>query len=291
MEMRQPENAGDVRRFLGMVNQPMKFMPNLADKSKPLRDLLCKDVAWTWGPDQQQAFDTLKKGLTSPETLALYHPERDTVVSADSSSFGLGAVLLQRQNDGHMKPVAYASRSLTKTERRYAQMEKEALAIVWSLEHWADLLIGKNFHVETGHKPLVPLLSTKLIDELPVHVQRFRMRLLRFCFMICHVPGKELHTADALSRAPQDANDLPHGDFTELVEVYLNAVLYTLPASDHRLAQIREELKKDDTLQVVMHYTINGWPEEKQQLNKATQQYKAEAGNLTVHDGLLMIVT
>ena len=128
MEMRQPENIGDVRRFLGMVNQLMKFMPNLADKSKPLRDLLCKDVAWTWGPDQQQAFDTLKKDLTSPETLALYHPERDTVLSADSSSFGLGAVLLQR-HDGHMKPVAYTSRSLTKTERRYAQIEKEALAI------------------------------------------------------------------------------------------------------------------------------------------------------------------
>ncbi|KAL8625371.1 hypothetical protein ACOMHN_044514 [Nucella lapillus] len=287
VEMRQPENVGDVRRFLGMVNQLMKFVPNLADKSKPLRDLLIKDVAWTWGPDQQQAFDTLKKDLTSSETLALYHPERNTVVSADSSSFGLGAVLLQRQNDGHMKHVAYASRSLTKTEKRYAQIEKEALAIVWSLEHWADLLIGKTFHVETDHKPLVPLLSTKLIDELPIHIQRFRIRLLRFSFTICHVPGKELYTADALSRAPQDADDLPDGDFTELVEVYLNAVLYTLPASDQRLAQIRAELKKDDTLCVVMHYVTNGWPD-KQQLNKTTKQYKAEAGNLTVHNGLLM---
>ncbi|KAL8584885.1 hypothetical protein ACOMHN_037588 [Nucella lapillus] len=287
VEMRQPENVGDVRRFLGMVNQLMKFVPNLADKSKPLRDLLHKDVAWTWGPDQQQAFDTLKKDLTSSETLALYHPERNTVVSADSSSFGLGAVLLQRQNDGHMKPVAYASRSLTKTEKRYAQIEKEALAIVWSLEHWADLLIGKTFHVETDHKPLVPLLSTKLIDELPIRIQRFRIRLLRFSFTICHVPGKELYTADALSRAPQDADNLPDGDFTELVEVYLNAVLYTLPASDQRLAQIRAELKKDDTLCVVMHYITNCWPD-KQQLNKTTKQYKAEAGNLTVHNGLLM---
>lgn len=287
VEMKEPQNTGDVRRFLGMVNQLMKFVPNLADKSKPLRDLLRKDAAWIWGQDQQQAFDILKKDLTSSETLALYHPERDTVISADSSSYGLGAVLLQAQEDGCMKPVAYASRSLTKTERRYAQIEKEALAIVWSLEHWADLLVGKNFQVETDHKPLVPLLSTKLIDELPIRVQRFRMRLLRFGFTIRHVPGKELHTADALSRAPHDTTDLPDGDFTELVEVYLNSVLYTLPASDHRLEQIRAELRKDDILHIVMQYVINGWPDS-QQLNKVTKQYKAEAGNLTVHNGLLL---
>ena len=93
---------------------------------------------------------------------------------------------------------------MTKAECRYAQIEKEALATTWPLEHWRDLLIGLKFHVEIDHKPLVPLFSTKLIDELPVRIQRFRMRLLRFDFTISHVPGKSLMTADTLSRAPLD---------------------------------------------------------------------------------------
>ena len=78
-------------------------------------------------------------------------------------------------------------------ECRYAQIEKEALATTWALEHWADLLAGMTFRVETDHKPLVPLLSTKLIDELLLCIQRFRMRLINYAI---HVPGKFLYTAD-----------------------------------------------------------------------------------------------
>ena len=69
---------------------------------------------------------------------------------------------------------------MSKTERRYTQIEKEALATTWALEHWAELLVGMTFKVETDHKPLVPFLSTKLIDELPLRIQRFRMRLMRY---------------------------------------------------------------------------------------------------------------
>ena len=109
------------------------------------------------------------------------------------SSYGLGGVLLQKQPAGKMCPAAYTSRSKTKTECRYAQIEKEALATTWALEHWADLLVGMTFRVETDHKPLVPLLSTKLIDELLLCIQRFRMRLINY---VIHVPGKFLYTAD-----------------------------------------------------------------------------------------------
>ena len=231
--METPSNVGDIRRFLGMVNQLMKFVPSLAEKTKPLRDLLCKDRDWIWGPDQENAFATLKKDLATPEILALYSPDRETVVSADSSSFGLGAVLLQRQGNGLLHPVAYASRSLTSTEQRYTQIEKEALAVTWSLEHWYDLLVGMHFSVQTDHKPLVPLFSTKTIDELPLRVQRFKMRLMRYSFDICHVPGKELCTADALSRAPLPDSKVE--DITVQAEVFVKAVLITLPASDRRI--------------------------------------------------------
>ena len=130
---------------------------------------------------------------TAP-VLALYDPIRETVVSADASCYGLGAVLLQRQPDGIMKPVSYHS--------RYAQIEKEALAFTWACERFSDYLVGLKFTIETDHKPLVPLFSHKNLDELPLRVQRFRMRMMRFVFTIHHVPRKDLLVADALSRAP-----------------------------------------------------------------------------------------
>ena len=87
----------------------MKFVPNLAEKSKPLKDLLQKDVSWSWGKDQQNTFSSLKMDLASPETLALYSLEQETVDSADSSSYGLRAVFLQQQENSKLQPVAYAS--------------------------------------------------------------------------------------------------------------------------------------------------------------------------------------
>ena len=126
----------------------------------------------------------MKEELCSTRILACYHPERETVLSSDASSFGLGAVLRQKQENGDWRPVAFVSRSLTPTEQRYAQIEKEALGITWACERLQNYLLGHSFHVETDHKPLVPLLSTKNLEELPLRVQRFRMRLMRFDFTI-----------------------------------------------------------------------------------------------------------
>ena len=290
-DMAEPQNIADLRRFLGLVNHLMKFCPNLAETTKPLRDLLKKENAWVWGTAQQEAFRQLKVDMASDQVLALYDPEKETVVSSDASSFGLGAVLVQKQPSGEMRPVAYASRSMTETERRYAQIEKEALAITWALEHWAEFLIGMRFKVETDHKPLIPLFSTKLIDELPVRIQRFRMRLMRFDFAIAHVPGKLLYTADSLSRSPQEGKTQEPKSWDDLhdeVECYVNAVLVTLPASDQRLDEIRSELKSDDTLKTVMQYVQNGWPKEKRRVHGPIAKYWSKRGNISLHDGLLL---
>ena len=122
--MAEPQDVGDLRRFLGLVNHSMKFCPNLAEKTKPLRGLLKKENAWVWGPAQQEAFQRLKADMASEQVLALYDPEKETVVSSDASSFGLGAVLMQKQPSGEMRSVAYASRSMSETERRYAKLRR-----------------------------------------------------------------------------------------------------------------------------------------------------------------------
>ena len=161
-----------------MANQLIKFTPNMAEMTKPLRDLLLKESLWCWEEPQKSAFVKVKSALIESLTLALFNPQLETTVSADASSYGLGAVLLQKQSAGDIRPVAYISRSMSPTEQRYAQIEKEALALTWACERFADYLIGISFHIQTDHKPLVPLLSPKLLDELPIRVQRFRMRLM-----------------------------------------------------------------------------------------------------------------
>ena len=123
-----------VRRYLGMINQLSKFAPDLSSKTKPLRDLLSKKNQWVWGPSQQQAFADTKADLSSPRILALYNTAAKTKVSADASSFGLGGVLSQEQSNGSWQPISYISRSLTPTEQRYAQIEKECLAVTWACE-------------------------------------------------------------------------------------------------------------------------------------------------------------
>ena len=91
---------------------------------------------------------------------------------------------------------------MTETEQWYAQIEKEALAITWACEKFSEYILGLPIEIETDHKPLVPLLSSKQLDSLPPRVLRFRLRMDRFSYNIHHVPGKDLHTTDTLSRAP-----------------------------------------------------------------------------------------
>ena len=120
----------------------------------------------------------------------LYDLNARTTLSTDASSHGLGAVLLQEQVNGYVKPVSYISRSLSLTEERYAQIEKEALAFNWACECFSDFLVGLKFSIETDAKPMIPLFSTKHLEELPARVRCFRLRMLRLSFNIVYVPRK-----------------------------------------------------------------------------------------------------
>ena len=270
--VRPPNNVGDVRRFLGMVNHLSKFSPNLAEKSKPLRELLVKQNDWVWGDPQIQAFQDIQQALTSSPVLSLFDPNRETVVSADASSHGLGAVLLHKQPDG---------------EKRYAQIEKEALAFTWGCERFSDYLLGLTFHIQTDHKPLVPLFSSKNLDELPIRVQRFRLRMMRFDFTISHVPGKSLLVADALSRAP--STDPVDSDILLQLETsaYVNSVVQNLPASTRQLERIKQHQEEDEVCRQVAAYCQSGWPS-KQAISGAVRLYHPVATELSVENGLLM---
>ncbi|XP_064475624.1 uncharacterized protein LOC135389515 [Ornithodoros turicata] len=156
-KMRAPESASELRSLFGKLTHLMKFLPGLAEKTKVLRELLSSDAAWYWGPQHKQSFQQIKKELTTSPVLAYYSRLRPHTLSVDAWSNGLGTVLLQEETDGRRHPVAYASRLLTPTEQRYAQVEKEALAVTWACEKFRMYVLGLRFQVESDHKPLVQI--------------------------------------------------------------------------------------------------------------------------------------
>lgn len=128
-EMRKLENVEGIQRLNGFINYLAKFLPGLADAMEPLRRLTRKDVQWNWSREQDEAFEEVKKLVTTALVLSYYDPKAAREIQCDASQKGLGAALLQKG-----QPIAYASRALTEIETRYAHIEKEMLAIVFSLE-------------------------------------------------------------------------------------------------------------------------------------------------------------
>ena len=143
-------------------------------------------------------------------------------------------------------------------ERRYAQIEKEALAFTWACERLADYLVGMEFHIQTDHKPLVTLFSSKQLEELPLRVQRFRMRMMRFQYTTSHVPGKDLIIVDTLSRAPVSTPSVVDDALQQETMLYVNSVIQSLTASEERLQDIKQHQGADGVCQ---QFCRSGWPE------------------------------
>ena len=195
-----PQNQAEVRSFLGLVNYMAKFVHNLATLSEPLRRLTRNNAPWVWNDEQEAAFKRLKEELTNTKLMAYFNKDAETEVMVDASPVGLGAILSQRQKNGEMRPVYYASRTLSDVERRYSQTEKEALAVVWGCERFSLYLVGKRFDLITDHKPLETIYGNARAKPLP-RIERWVLRLQPFDFNIKYRKGSE-NAADALSRLP-----------------------------------------------------------------------------------------
>uniref|UniRef100_A0A8C6NU34 Gypsy retrotransposon integrase-like protein 1 n=1 Tax=Nothobranchius furzeri TaxID=105023 RepID=A0A8C6NU34_NOTFU len=287
--MPEPRNVEEVRRFLGMVNYVGKFSSSLPALTKPLRDLLKSDSTWTWDAQQRTAFEKIKEELSSPPVLAQYSPTKETMVSADASSYGLGAVLLQRQADDRWRPVMYISRSLTPTEVQYAQIEKEALAATWACERLSSYLLGLEFTVRTDHKPLVSLFGSRALDDLPPRILRFRLRLLRFNYKIIHVPGKQLVTADTLSRAPQGLEDREaNSSLQQECCMYVYHILRQLPATKSKLSHIMDVQSSDSVCKQLKTFTEKGWPSNRRNVPEHLPPFWPERTDIHLAEGLLL---
>ena len=125
-----------MQRFDGFVNYLAKFLPKLGEVTEPIRQLTRKDVPWNWSASQENVFLPMKELVKEAPVLQFFDNNISLMIQCDGSEKGLGAALPQ---DG--KPVAFASRALTDTETRYAQIEKELLAIVFSVEFFLTVYL------------------------------------------------------------------------------------------------------------------------------------------------------
>jgi len=282
-DMQPPTDKTELKGFMGMVNYLSKYVPHLSTLMSPLSALLKKDMSWAWDTPQQNAFEAVKKAMTSTGTLAYYDPELPTVVSSDASSYGIGGTIMQEQ-DGVLKPVAYVSRTMTAAEKRYAQIEKELLAVVWTCEKFSKYLVGMDFfRIITDHKPLVPIINDKDLDVAPVRCTRLLMRLMRYTGKAEHAPGASMVISDLLSRKPlQDQVS----DTEEDVRYYALSAVISLPATTSKLAEIRQKTTTDTILSRAVKYTLQGWPAV-QEVPPDIREMHAVRNNLTVIEGML----
>ena len=257
-----PKNVSELKSFLGMVNYYRCFVPNTSSILNPLHSLLKKSEPWIWGKLQNDAFTKIKQELISDRVLAHYNPELTTIVTADAGPAGLGAVLAQRQADGSERVVAYASRSLSKAERNYAQIQKEATAIVFAVKKFHHYLYGRTFPftLRTDHKPLLSIIGTKKgIPELAANrLQRYALFLSAYNYNIEYVKG-ENNTADFLSRSVPIGNNIEIDDkgIDESSIVHFISDIFLKPIT---VNEIRKETERDEILRIVINHLKNGWP-------------------------------
>ena len=284
INMAEPRNKKELLRFMGSVNYLGKFIPNLSTLNEPLRLLLKSDVEWHWETKQQQSFDHLKQVITQAPVLRFFDNSRQITLSVDSSSFGLGACLLQEG-----QPVAYASRSLSSSECNYGQIEKEMLAICFGCSKFHQYIYGqKHVLVESDHKPLESLYM-KPLSAAPPRIQRMMLRLQRYDLKVVFKAGKDLHLADTMSRAPSkesDASDLEmFNDFeihASFIEKHFTSVS---PIQVNRLATATQD---DVELQQLRQIIMNGWPNHKQNCPLEIQKFWKVRDELSIRGSLLL---
>ncbi|XP_063955561.1 uncharacterized protein K02A2.6-like [Lytechinus pictus] len=275
-KMPTPQSKKGVQQFLGMVNYLGKFIPNLTEKSAPIRLLLEKDVAWHWDDKKEASFKALKEAVTNAPVLKYYDVSKPVKLSVDASQAGTGAVLLQ---NGH--PVAYASKAFTDAQTRYAQIEKELAAIVFGCKKFHQYIFGRTVDVETDHKPLETIFK-KPLHASPPRLQKMLLNLQKYDLRVTYEKGVNLFISDCLSR-----NFLANQSDDVDVEEIPICIIDKLPIADKRMKEIKDETKKDETLQKLRKAILTGWPNEKREVSEEIRQYWEYRELLTVEDELI----
>ena len=246
---------------------------------EPIRELTRKNVKWNWSENCERAFQNVKKRLSEAPILAYVDTDKEVVLQVDSSKNGAGAVLLQ---DG--KPVEFASRALKSSERNWAQIEKEALSMLFGLERFDKYTYGRKVIVQNDHKPLAAMLS-KPLSRAPKRLQDIMMKLFRYDIEFRFVKGVNLIIADALSRAYVCNKD--KDEYSEQRPRIMSVNTFdNFP--DARLQEVKIATDNDQDLQTLIGLIVNGWPEFKDKVPNSALPYFDMRDELSVIDGVIV---
>ena len=265
-------SLADLQTFLGMVQFLSRFVSNLAS----IAGLTKKTSEFVWSPEHQSAVDRIK-AIVAPTSLQYFDSTQPVTIQVDASQRGLGAVLLQANG-----LVEFASRSLTATESRYSNIEREMLAVLFGLEKFHYYAYGRHVVVELDHKPLEAIFKKHLLSAPPC-IARMMLRIQKYDAKIKYVPRKDIPVADALSRISSC-----YGEAVQGLDVTVHEVHLHLSASPTRVSQIREEMDKDTTLSALHEIIMHGWPEKRSDCPVYLHAYWNYRDELTVADGLIL---
>lgn len=281
-EAPRPENVTQLRSFLGLINFYQKFLPNLSSLLHPLYKLLCNDTKWSWCEKCENAFVQCKKLLLKDNVLTPFDPSLEIIVTCDSSSYGVGCVIGHIMPDGSELPIAFASRALSKCETQYSQVEKEALALVYAVNKFHNLLYARKYTLITDHRYLVERLGEILgprkgIPTLSAaRIQRWALTLAAYQYKIRYRKGAEISNADVLSRLPCETEE-PEGREISFFESY------ELPITSKEIALAT---RYDTILSKVLDFPNHEWPpliHEEQ-----AKPYATKSAELSVEKGCLL---
>ena len=294
-EAARPANASDVRSLLGMAQYVARFIPKFATIVSPLRELTKQDVNWCWDQRCETAYQALKDALTNTSTMTYFDPNVPSVVLADASPCGLGAILTQNG-----KVVSYTSRALSDVEQRYSQTEREMLAVVWCAEHFHLYLYGESFTICSDHQPLLGIIKSQ--RPASARIERWRIRLLPYVFELKNRQGKDdKNPADYMSRHPTDdsteteePNSARRTEETDdsttkteetdnSTENYVRYICNAAVPKAMTTDEVKQSTANDQTLQAVINaINTERWDD------VLVQSYKRLRDELSVYDGIVL---
>lgn len=290
--MPPPTNTSQARSFLGAIGFYGRFIKSMSTIRSPIDRLMRKDVPFDWDAACDSAFQKFKEILLSDLLLCHYNPALPLMIAADASSTGIGCVAYHTFPDGSVKAFYHASRRLTATEQRYAQIEKEALGIIFAVKKFHKYIWGRRFTIFTDHRPLLSIFGSH--KGVPVHtanrLQRWAIILLGYDFEIKFIGTDDFGHADILSRLiadqPRSQEDIIIAQVIENEEAEVIAREFT-KFSSISFSIIQEETRNDPVLQQVMKFVINGWPDKSTIITKDVQKFVAVRDGLSITNNIL----
>ena len=297
-----PKSPKELQSFLGAVNYLSKFIPELSSLRSPLQGLIKKDSEYLWTGTHEQAFQKLKNAVCESTLLSYYDKSKPIFIEVDASGQGLGAVLLQgcvsneelkqaSQTDGKylkfrniLKPIAFASKSLSEAEQRYSNIERELLGVVWAIQHFNHYTFANKINIISDHKPLQPLFSGKALTSCSPRTARLLLKIIDRDVRFFYQQGPSMHLADPLSRL--STHNTEDGNKEEVQGLKVNICDIT-SVRNVTLDQFKEHTDIDEDFRLLKMYVMHGWPSAQQDCVKQLRSYYTFKEEISFIDGLL----